>query len=107
MNLITTILECHKLTDNYEAKRYLRLALMKLVNEELGIKTNPDYIEFPCGSLTIKAEYPTREEIHIGRSEGKIHAIKVYKDRTGQTLMNAKLTLEHVFKIKGLEFKKF
>jgi hypothetical protein len=47
---------------------------------------------------------PNESEIDIGLSQGKIPAIRAYRDRTGAALRDAKNTLEDFFTTKGYAF---
>lgn len=45
------------------------------------------------------------DEYYIGTREGKLNAVKAYRERTGLSLMDCKRNVEHCFKVAGLEFR--
>ena len=47
------------------------------------------------------------KEINEGRFTGKIAAIKMYRERTGQGLMESKLAVEKCFSDKGYNFYQY
>lgn len=47
----------------------------------------------------------TLAEIDAGKNVGKLEAVKMYKNRTGSTLMQAKKSVEEYFEKLGLVFK--
>jgi ribosomal protein L7/L12 len=54
------------------------------------------------GSLEV-----TTEEINAGKNKGKLEAVKLYKARTGLSLMESKNNIETCFTNLGLEFYKW
>lgn len=47
----------------------------------------------------------THEEVKLGQEEGKIHAIRAYRQRTGLGLYQSKVDVENIFTQFGLRFK--
>jgi hypothetical protein len=46
------------------------------------------------------------EEIRVGKEVGKLELVKMYKERTGKSLMDSKNTVEKYFADQGLQFYK-
>lgn len=59
----------------------------------------------PDSNTTEYITSPTFHEINLGRESGKLAAIKAYKERTGQSLMDAKRNVERYFETMGYKFK--
>lgn len=46
----------------------------------------------------------TEEELRVGQNESKLTCVKLFKNRTGRTLMDAKKAVEEYFKENGYKF---
>lgn len=66
------------------------------------------YIEDLNKELSINAQNIaselTYEEIHAGKFVSKLECVKLYKNRTGHSLIDAKKTVENFFTNNGLVF---
>ena len=70
----------------------------------LKVLTDENLIEIKGGVISRLDNAVTKEEELIGMSQGKVHAVKAYKARTGLPLINAKYTVENHFVNHNLKF---
>lgn len=49
----------------------------------------------------------SQAEINVGQQTGKLDAVKMYKERTKESLMDSKRTVEKFFEDNNLKFKSF
>lgn len=56
--------------------------------------------------MTAHGIYLTVEEQYQGQHNGKLECVKMYKGRTGKSLMESKNDCEKYFEINDLEFRK-
>lgn len=49
-------------------------------------------------------DFVTAYEEGLGKHDGKIHAVKAFKERTGMSLIDSKKTIENWFAKHGLKF---
>jgi len=64
----------------------------------------------PVGNIVLHGSYDTitfdltPDEVNIGQTRGKLDAVKVYKNRTGKSLMDSKKAVEDHFSKHGIQF---
>jgi ribosomal protein L7/L12 len=85
-------------------KEYTQIISVSFNDLEAPVsKKKEKFLEIEHGE---KIPYPSTEEVKIGVSEGKLNAVKAYKERTNISLMSAKRGIELFFELKKLTFKR-
>lgn len=59
-----------------------------------------DYIT----DIVARTDLVTVHEQYLGENEGKLQAVKAFKERTGMSLIDSKKTVENFFAKHGLKF---
>jgi hypothetical protein len=70
----------------------------------LKILTEGNYITIEGGMIVRLDSAVTPHEEMLGKTQGKVHAVKAYKERTGMRLMPSKIAIEKHFADHNLEF---
>lgn len=70
----------------------------------LKILTEANCIKIDSGMIVRLDSAITAHEEVLGKTQGKIHAVKAYKERTGLRLMPSKIAIEKHFEDHNLKF---
>lgn len=70
----------------------------------LKILTEANCIKIESGMIVRMNGMVTQEEERIGKTQGKLQAVKAYKERTGMRLMPSKIAVEKHFEDNNLQF---
>ena len=103
---LSTVLNiCIRLLD---AADDLGVDVTSIVKGKIDSEFNDKMFEV-CGFGRENQRLPvlTQSEIDTGRFNGKLDAVKAYKTRTGQSLMDSKHAVEQWFENNGLAFHKY
>lgn len=106
--------------DASELRKFLALCLRALrsaddinvdITEQVIDKIRKEFAGFDftirSAGMDIKVPSLTHEEVNIGREKGKLDCIKVYKNRTGLSLMDSKHAVEQWFSHYDIPFFRY
>lgn len=98
----------HFFSDNQVADiQQLCYCICEAKTEQLKNKLKETLYNFVLDSKRVNDNTLTNEELRIGQENGKLECVKLFKERTGRTLMDAKRTVEEYFSVNGYKFRSF
>jgi hypothetical protein len=99
---VEEILHMLRNTHDMSTRKHLAMALRRVVSVATAVDIkggtrSSSLPNFSLPSLTVS-------EIEAGKNIGRLEAIKLYKNRTGESLMDSKRAVENHFNINALDF---
>lgn len=71
---------------------------------QLKSKLKETLYNFVLDSKRTNDDTLTDEELRVGQEDGKLKCVKLFKDRTGRSLMESKVAVEKYFEENGYKF---
>ena len=82
----------------------LCLCILSMRNEDIKDKLKLELYNLVVECKRNNENTLTDEELRVGQCNSKIQCVKLFKERTGRTLMDAKKTVEKYFEENGYKF---